>query len=236
MSASYATSPAAFVITSNNPQDNISAEPAGDFLKLVVIIMAEDADAWAISTMQVGGRNATTIFAAVDTSEATQESRIRAFEWDQTDIDLMSGVAITYADGSFINPMAITHYWVENCDQDPSTQTSDTIITTDSLSALTIAAVSVAGDLVVGAVVASDDIWDVNDWDTLSEDRKDVSDTNISLDIGSSVVTNDTSHLIDLNGTNVRAAGIILVHKQLLAGGKESVGRGVGRGIGRGIM
>ena len=216
--AAFATAPAAWVHSSNTPDDNISAAPSGNNRKLVVIIGAEDADAWSITTMQVGGVSATTTFAAVDTNESTQESRIRAFEWNEAAIASMSGTAITYADGSFINPMAITHYWLEDADQDPSTQYSATIITTDSLDTVTVTAgaAPASGDMVVGCVVSSDDTWDVTDWGPLTGTVvEDETNGNYYVGLCSDDAITDTSYAFDMSpATNVRAAAIVLVHPQ----------------------
>lgn len=232
MAASYARAPQAWVETSGgSPQDNIAAEPAGTNKKLVVVMCTEDGEVWDISTMTVGGVSATTAFDEL----AANNNQIAVFEWNQTDIDFMSGVAISYADVSqFINPLDITHYWVQDTDQAAAVQTS-TSTNPAATGPIVTSVSSVSGDLVV-AVGNTDANGTTLTWDTLSLDEAIVGATSW-MGIASANNTSDSSHSYTYSGSH-RVLTSILVHAQLAGSSSSYSGsaRGVMRGVGRGLV
>lgn len=220
MAASFLTSPAAWShSTSGSPSDNISTAPAGSNRKLVVTLGVEDADTLSVTTMQVGGQNPDVTHSPVDTNQTTQEARIRSFEWFDSTIDAMSGVALTYADTAFISPIGITHYWLQGVTQISADQFAATITGGALTNVCTVTSVvSESGDMVVGVAVSSDDTWDVTNpggWDGLGNIVEDETNANYYVGLASSADITQSQYDITFDTTdNVRAAVEILVHAQ----------------------
>lgn len=220
MPASFLINPASFVHTSSgNPDNNIPALSAGSNRKLVVTLVAEDADTWTITTMQVGGQSPDVTHTGINTSDSTAECRIRSFEWHEATIALMTGTSITFADSAFINPMGITYYLLQDVAQASGVQTSSLIHVGNTTQQITTSLASTNGDAVVATVVSGDDTWDIvnasGHWDGLTEYDASTSNTNYFTGIAASTTTSSSEFTFTFTtGENVRAACEILVHAQ----------------------
>lgn len=245
MPATFATAPNDWTVTSSIPADNISSPPSANNRKLVDCHVAEDLEAWVITQNDIGGQSPSKVHTPVDTSQSTQESRIRQFEFLESKIAAFSGVLRSYADTLFINPIGTCHYYVESALQQVADSYEATIITTDTTQQIVIGGVSAApGDLAVLTVVSSDASWDLDlvsglDGFTLQKEydlnsnfyMAILSRGDLDLEGGNVTLAFDTIQ-------SVRAAAQLVVHRQIpdAGGGPQALARGVGRGIGRGIM
>lgn len=210
MAASYVTAPAAWNHSSSgSPGGTISAEPAGNNLKLIVSLTCDDNETWTISTMTVGGQSASTVHAGVEKGR----QQIRQFEYDNVKIDAMSGVAISYADVSaFINPLNMTHYWVQDTLQDAAVATSNTS-SSNTMDITTVG--NTTADLTVAVVNIYSQSQTIDSYDTLSEDQSGASGNDFS-GIANGLVT-DTTHTITHTGSG-NFCGQILIHKAAVGG------------------
>jgi len=173
-------------------------------------LLTRDSEEHVVTDLEVGGVGVDYIVTAARISNWLQHNILF---WNEVSAAAMSGVGLSgYAESGspFINPIAQTSYWVQDCSQvaQPTTVTYGEA----SVSTITVTGVSASvGDLVTGVCALSDDPPTV-DWSNsdLIEIKQADDGGAITCSIASANDTDASSYQIDNSGTQAMTASIIV--------------------------